>query len=74
MEQKREDVWSGKQFGKMACAVCGKEEAKRCAGCGTVAYCGRECQKEGWKKHKRSCMRRKLGQDLQGVKGPVDMI
>ena len=74
MEQKREDVWSSKTFEKMSCDVCGQEDGKRCAGCGSVAYCGRECQREGWKKHKRFCTRRKLGQDLTGLTGSVEMI
>ena len=47
-------------FMKMDCAVCNAPDAKRCAGCGQVAYCGVECQKEAWKAHKRSCKRRNL--------------
>lgn len=42
MEKRKEEVWSGANFGKMGCAVCEKEDAKRCAGCGTVAYCSKE--------------------------------
>ena len=73
-EARKEEVWSGKNFGKMDCAVCGAEDAKRCAGCGTVAYCGKECQKSGWKKHRRYCQRKGLGQDLEGVNAPVAQI
>ncbi|KAK3172803.1 hypothetical protein OEA41_006128 [Lepraria neglecta] len=40
-------------YGKMDCNVCGGEDAKRCAGCGKVAYCGKACQKEDWKAIKR---------------------
>ncbi|MCJ1453742.1 hypothetical protein MMC28_004091 [Mycoblastus sanguinarius] len=51
----------GTIYGKMNCAVCGKEDGKRCAGCGTVAYCGKECQTQHWEEHKRWCHRgRKL--------------
>ena len=74
MDEKREDVWSNKGFGKMSCDVCGQKDGKRCAGCGTVAYCGRECQMAGWKKHRRYCTRKKLGQDLKGSTGSLEMI
>ena len=33
-------------FGKMDCNVCGGEDAKYCAGCGKVAYCGKACQED----------------------------
>lgn len=46
-----------KIYGKMICEVCGNRDAKRCAGCGSVGYCGKECQAEGWKVHKRDCRR-----------------
>jgi len=42
MERARGEVWDGACFGKMGCAVCGSEEGKRCAGCGSVAYCCKE--------------------------------
>ncbi|KAJ7388750.1 hypothetical protein OS493_035860 [Desmophyllum pertusum] len=42
-----------------SCANCGKvvEKLKRCARCHVTLYCGRECQKEHWKKggHKQRC-------------------
>ncbi|KAH7052406.1 hypothetical protein B0J12DRAFT_72628 [Macrophomina phaseolina] len=39
------------------CRVCGKVEGtKRCAGCGVVRYCGRECQRADWRRgHRRVC-------------------
>ena len=38
------------------CEVCEKMEGtKRCGGCKTVSYCGAECQKKDWKRHKRAC-------------------
>lgn len=49
-----------KIYGKMNCRFCGKKDAKRCTGCGEVAYCGRECQKKGWKDHKQDCHRKNL--------------
>lgn len=40
----------------MACKSCGKvEAARKCAGCGVVAYCGRKCQRGDWKAHKKVC-------------------
>lgn len=30
-------------------------ELKRCATCKDVWYCGAECQKAGWKRHKKTC-------------------
>lgn len=94
MEKQKAEVWSGANFGKMSCAVCGSGEGKRCAGCGSVAYCCKEyvytrgflaeesradlgfgrCQKEGWKAHKRHCTRKKIGQDVSGVKAPFEII
>ncbi len=49
-----------RMFRKMSCKVCGKENAKRCSGCGQVAYCGRDCQKEHWKVHRPVCARKNL--------------
>ncbi|KAL3419753.1 hypothetical protein PVAG01_08251 [Phlyctema vagabunda] len=43
------------------CATCLKKEStlseplQRCAKCKTTRYCSRECQKEDWKTHKRTC-------------------
>ncbi|KAF2226889.1 hypothetical protein BDZ85DRAFT_316340 [Elsinoe ampelina] len=39
------------------CGQCGKEGGgmKACARCKKVGYCGRECQKKGWKRHKKEC-------------------
>lgn len=39
------------------CANCGEKTAviKKCADCGTVKYCSRECQKQHWKVHKVDC-------------------
>ncbi|KAF2083192.1 hypothetical protein K490DRAFT_70055 [Saccharata proteae CBS 121410] len=41
----------------MRCRSCGKsgETMKRCTGCGRVRYCGRECQRRDWKRHRREC-------------------
>ena len=63
-----------KIYGKMSCGSCGKEDAKRCAGCGTVAYCGKECQKAGWKEHRRFCHRRKLATPTEKVELPYEVI
>jgi len=37
------------------CCVCGKAKSQRCTGCYIVWYCGPECQKEDWSKHKANC-------------------
>ncbi len=55
MRAEEEEEAKGFDDKMMECAVCGKEGAKRCAGCGRVGYCGKECQSEGWKAHKRDC-------------------
>jgi len=57
-----------KIYGKMSCKVCGKADAKRCAGCGEVAYCGKDCQKEHWKGHKKNCGRKNLN-EVVGASG-----
>lgn len=31
------------------------EKFKKCARCKSTYYCGRECQKKDWKRHKKSC-------------------
>jgi hypothetical protein len=28
---------------------------RSCASCGVVSYCGKECQKADWKRHKERC-------------------
>ena len=43
-----------------ACSFCGKDgkqrtALKRCSICKHAWYCGAECQKAGWKKHKKKC-------------------
>merc|ERR1740117_2773108 len=50
------------------CAGCerlqllGEKQFKRCAGCGSVAYCARACQVKHWKGHKAACRK-----DAEGV-------
>ena len=41
----------------LCCDNCGKEGAslKKCSICKQTWYCGGECQKVGWKKHKKTC-------------------
>jgi hypothetical protein len=52
------------EYGKLPdnahrCSNClEKKESKAlsfCASCGVVRYCGKECQKADWKRHKESC-------------------
>jgi len=44
------------------CNACGKVEEKmgqwkKCAKCGVVRYCSRECQRKDWKSHRKPCAR-----------------
>lgn len=40
------------------CKYCGNiGPIRECLGCFKVAYCSFECQRKGWKKHKKACMR-----------------
>ena len=34
---------------------CDKPGSKKCARCGMVSYCGRDCQQKHWKTHKKVC-------------------
>jgi hypothetical protein len=52
------------EYGKLPdnaqrCRGCLEEKESKvlgsCASCGVVRYCGRECQKEDWKRHKENC-------------------
>ena len=45
-------------LGVKTCLACGKTGAKSvCAGCRTVSFCGKACQTEAWRGHKRACRR-----------------
>ncbi|KAI1774545.1 hypothetical protein F4818DRAFT_418218 [Hypoxylon cercidicola] len=37
------------------CAVCWKDDAKRCGTCKSCSYCSKECQKSDWQSHKLLC-------------------
>mmetsp|Transcript_22532 Transcript_22532/g.60950 ORF Transcript_22532/g.60950 Transcript_22532/m.60950 type:complete len:453 (+) Transcript_22532:102-1460(+) len=41
--------------GALTCAMCDNPGKQRCAACGEVFYCGRECQRTHWKQHKKAC-------------------
>lgn len=68
-----------KKQSEQICANCkkdlGKEGGKKCSACVTVAYCGKECQKEHWNNgHKQEC--KKIASLYAGVKvcpPPTDM-
>jgi hypothetical protein len=40
-----------------SCIVCNSKQTKRCAGCKSIHYCCRHCQKLDWHRHKLSCSR-----------------
>ena len=58
---------------KDSCSVCShcgkgakkKETFQRCSVCKETWYCGAECQRAGWKKHKKTCERPLSMGDLQ---------
>lgn len=37
------------------CATCGKAASLICSWCKLVHYCSKQCQKRGWKTHKKNC-------------------
>lgn len=39
------------------CANCGKDASNRCSRCKSEWYCGKDCQKICWKKHKEFCQK-----------------
>jgi len=46
-----------KPLAQPTCHVCGlkSKELSSCGGCHKVFYCGRDCQKKDWKRHKLEC-------------------
>jgi len=68
--------------GAASCAHCGKgpkkkgAELKRCSRCKKVSYCGAECQKAGWKGHKKTCTPhlsvQKVIEQIQAAEDPFD--
>ena len=53
VEEKKEPIASPLQ----RCCTCNKASAElfSCSRCKVVAYCGPECQRKGWPKHKTEC-------------------
>lgn len=52
------DIWGPRHFGKpeQACEVCDEGGLnKKCATCKSIYYCGPDCQKIDWIRHKRVC-------------------
>jgi WD40 repeat protein len=45
------------ELDKEACVMCGKP-GRLCTGCRSVAYCGKEHQKQDWKRHKTACKKK----------------
>ena len=39
------------------CSNCGKDASNRCSRCKSEWYCGKDCQKLSWKKHKDFCQK-----------------
>lgn len=38
-----------------SCFVCGKPSEAKCSRCRAISYCGPECQRKDWKRHKAEC-------------------
>ncbi len=61
LEQRGIHEGCAKPTGKLrTCEKCGKMEGKKgqlraCSKCHVVVYCGRDCQVEDWKRHKKEC-------------------
>ncbi|GLB41474.1 hypothetical protein LshimejAT787_1000740 [Lyophyllum shimeji] len=51
----------GKLNNMPGCEICGKKNTSRCTQCLSVAYCGKDCQREHWKEHKGVCRSLKGG-------------
>ena len=37
------------------CKICGEAASRKCSGCYLAYFCGKECQKKGWKDHRSDC-------------------
>ena len=53
-------VWGNMCTGALTCVSCAScgtfaHKMPTCAGCGSVSYCSRECQKANWPQHKDKC-------------------
>ena len=54
----------------LSCVRCDKGGDKKCAKCHSVSYCGRECQRADWPRHKRLClpvMVKEMGEKGRGL-------
>lgn len=40
------------------CEKCNMPTDQKCKGCGMVYYCGSDCQKADWKRHKKQCKKK----------------
>mmetsp|Transcript_16687 Transcript_16687/g.24674 ORF Transcript_16687/g.24674 Transcript_16687/m.24674 type:complete len:87 (+) Transcript_16687:182-442(+) len=58
---------------KDKCDHCGKMQSllnkklKECTRCEVIFYCGRDCQKAAWKKHKKVCKAPSAGGGLKFI-------
>ncbi|KAF5379369.1 hypothetical protein D9615_006586 [Tricholomella constricta] len=51
----------GKLNSNPGCEICGKKDISRCTQCLAASYCSKECQREDWKEHKKTCLSLKGG-------------
>jgi len=57
---KKENKGSVVKSRSISCAACGLVDSgdnmRRCSQCKSVSYCGKECQRQHWRKHKPFCV------------------
>lgn len=44
------------KFPVISCHACGKEAKSKCSKCKKAHYCGPDCQKKDWEKHRDRCL------------------
>ncbi|KAF7344547.1 hypothetical protein MSAN_01936600 [Mycena sanguinolenta] len=65
---------SAEILARPSCAACYRQETKelkhrRCASCQQAAYCSKECQKEDWPMHKKTCQLQRVNRESLPARG-----
>ncbi|KAJ7626318.1 hypothetical protein DFH06DRAFT_737874 [Mycena polygramma] len=82
IDEQEDGLDSSIDFDSARCENCLKSEVelpsevilKRCNGCGLAVYCGKECQRMAWPKHKPFCKLHRLTEGQNDKRGnrPID--